>query len=270
MIAKGTERRLSFVVAVTAAPLMAAVRKERPASAQTVVTRRSTFTLRNDDTGTLVQTCVDGVQTATSYTEATPAGFVVLQRDTAYYLTGVISSTTEVRTSTSAYQTTTVTQYDESGVIRQQHVTIVSAGQTIAEQFATFDAAGYLLTQETRTLTTQPDASQGWDVTTETWSSGVLVTSTTTQYPYGYDFNAVPVVNTPPVVDTPPVVSTPPVVDTPPVVSTPPVVDTPPAVVQPPVVQPRPVVDTPPVVSTPPVVDTPPVVSTPPALDTPP
>src|SRR3989475_13269474 len=235
MIARGNERRLSFVVAVLAATVLAAVLTASPASAQTLVTTTSTFTLRNGDTVTLVQTYVDGVQTATSYTEATPAGVVVLQRDTAYYPNGVISSTPEVRTSTSAYQTTTVTHYDENSVIHQQHVTIVSAGQTIAEQFATFDAAGYVLTQETRTLTTQPDGSQVWDVTTETWSSGVLVTSTTTQYPYGYDFNAVPVVNTPPVVDTPPVVSTPPVVDTPPVVGTPPVVDTPPAVDKPPV-----------------------------------
>src|SRR2546422_5560273 len=229
MIARGTERRLSFVVAVLAATVLAAVLTASPASAQTLVTTTSTFTLRNGDTVTLVQTYVDGVQTATSYTEATPAGFVVLQRDTAYYPNGVISSTTEVRTSTSAYQTTTVTQYDENGVIHQQHVTIVSAGQTIAEQFTTFDAAGYVLTQETRTLTTQPDGSQVWDVTTETWSSGVLVSSMTNQYPMGYDFNAAPpAANTPPVVDTPPVVGTPPVVDKPPVVDTPPAVEKPP------------------------------------------
>src|SRR3989449_3435986 len=229
MIARGTERRLSFVVAVLAATVLAAVLTASSASAQTLVTTTSTFTLRNGDTVTVVQTYVDGVQTATSYTEATPAGFVVLQRDTSYYPSGVISSTTEVRTSTSAYQTTTVTQYDESGVINQQHVTIASAGQTIAEQFVTFDAAGYVLTQETRTLTTQPDGSQVWDVTTETWSSGLLVSSTTNQYPIGYDFNAAPpAANTPPVVDTPPVVGTPPVVDKPPVVDTPPAVEKPP------------------------------------------
>ena len=254
MIARNTVRRVPFALAVCAAAVLAAAIMASPAHAQTLVTTTGTFTMRNGDSVTLVQTYLDGVLTTTSYTEVSPTGLVVVDRDIAYYPNGQMSALTEVRTSMGgAYQTTTNNQYDENGVLRQQYVKIVSDSQVIAEQFSAYDASGYLATQETRTLTTLADGTQVWDATDEVWSSGVLVSSTTTEYPLGYDFNATPVVDPSPVVDPTPIVDSPPVVNAPPVVDSPPVVDTPPVLDNPPAVEEPPVVDNPP-----PVVETPP------------
>jgi hypothetical protein len=124
----------------------------------------------------------------------------VIQRDTVFYPNGTISHQEEVRTgSGGAFQTTVVRDYDTNGIIREQYVKIVSGGETIAEQFTTYDASGYLVSKEERILTTLADGTRVWSVTVEEWSAGVLVSSTTSEYPYGYDFNAPPVADNPPV-----------------------------------------------------------------------
>jgi len=184
--------------AVLAVALLAVVLATAPTHAQTVVTTTQTYTLLNGDTATVVTTYVDGVLYSFSYTEVAPSGLVVVDRDIWYYPNGQISRYEQVLTTAGgAYQTTLVRQYDTNGIVRDQYVKIVYNGQTIAEQFTTYDASGELLSSETRILTTLADGTQVWNVTVETWSAGMLVSSTTTQYPYGYDFNAPPAADPP-------------------------------------------------------------------------
>ena len=189
MIARGAERRLPFAVAVLAAVLAVAL-TAAPAYAQTVTTT-NTYTLRNGNTATLVRTYVAGALFSVSYREVTPSGLVALTRDISFYSNGLISHFAEVRTTSGgADQTTLVQNFYSTGVISDQYVKIVSAGQTIAEQFSTYDTGGFYLTQETRILTTLLDGTQVWVVTVNTYVGGVLASSTTKQYPFGYDFNA--------------------------------------------------------------------------------
>ncbi len=191
------QSRSSFTLAALSVAVLAVALAAVPAYAETTTTT-STWTLANRNTVTYIETRTDGVLSSVSYTEVSPAGLVVVDRDISYYPSGVISEWTEVRTSLGgAYQTTQVRQYDENGVVREQYVKIVSGGETIAEQFTTFDASGYLVSKEERILTTLADGTRVWSVTVETWSTNVLVSSTTTEYPYGYDFNA-PVADDPP------------------------------------------------------------------------
>lgn len=198
MVPRGVARRSPLAVAVLAVVVLAMVLAVVPTSAQIVVTSTRTYTLSNGDTVTVVTTTVDGAVFSVSYTEVAPSGLVVLDRDIWYYPNGQISRYEEVRTTAGgAYQTTLVRQYDANGVVRDQYVKIVSGGETIAEQFTTYDTEGYLLTSETRILTTLADGTREWVVTVENWSTGTLVSSTTTEYPYGYDFNAPPVAEKP-------------------------------------------------------------------------
>lgn len=198
MAPRGVVRRSPLAVAMLAVAVLAIVLAAVPTSAQTVVTTTRTYTLWNGNTVTVVTTTVDGALFSVSYTEVAPSGLVVLDRDIWYYPNGQISRLEEVRTLMGgAYQTTLVRQYDANGVVREQYVKIVSSGETIAEQFTTYDTSGYLLTSETRILTALADGTRVWNVTVENWSTDVLVSSTTTQYPYGYDFNAPPVAEKP-------------------------------------------------------------------------
>ncbi len=198
MAPRGVARRSPLALAMLAVVVLAIVLAAVPTSAQIVVTSTRTYTLSNGDTVTVVTTIVDGAVFSVSYTEVAPSGLVVLDRDIWYYPNGQISRYEEIRTTAGgAYQTTLVRQYDANGVVRDQYVKIVSGGETIAEQFTTYDANGYLLTSETRILTAVADGTRVWVVTVETWSTGVLVSSTTTEYPYGYDFNAPPVAQPP-------------------------------------------------------------------------
>lgn len=199
MAPRGTARRSPLAVAVLAVVALALVLAAVPTSAQTVVTTTQTYTLRNGDTVTVVTTYVDGAVFSVSYTEVAPSGLVVIDRDIWYYPNGQISRYEEVINLMGGdYQTTWVRQYDANGVIRDQYVKIVSGGETIAEQFTTYDTNGYKLTNETRILTALADGSRVWVVTVENWSTDTLVSSTTTEYPYGYDFNAPPVVEAQP------------------------------------------------------------------------
>lgn len=198
MAPRGVVRRSPFAVAMLAVAVLAIVLAAVPTSAQIVVTTTRTYTLSNGNTVTVVTTTVDGALFSVSYTEVAPSGLVVLDRDIWYYPNGQISRLEEVRTLMGgAYQTTLVRQYDANGVVREQYVKIVSSGETIAEQFTTYDSSGYLLTSETRILTALADGTRVWVVTVESWSTDVLVSTTTTQYPYGYDFNAPPVAEKP-------------------------------------------------------------------------
>ncbi len=192
MAVGGARRRSAFVLAVLAAVVLAAALTAEPAQAQTV-TSTQTYTLWNGNTATVVTTSVNGVLSSISYTEVTPSSLVAVQRDISYYPNGQISRYAEVRNlAGGAYQTTLIRDYASTGIVLDQYVKIVSSGQTIAEQFSSYDASGFPLTQQTRILTTLVDGTQVWVVTVQTWSAGVLVSSTTTQYPFGYNFNAPP------------------------------------------------------------------------------
>ncbi len=198
MAPRGVVRRSPFAVAMLAVAVLAIVLAAVPTSAQIAVTTTRTYTLSNGNTVTVVTTTVDGALFSVSYTEVAPSGLVVLDRDIWYYPNGQISRLEEVRTLMGgSYQTTLVRQYDANGVVREQYVKIVSSGETIAEQFTTYDTNGYLLTSETRILTALADGTRVWVVTVENWSTDVLVSSTTKEYPYGYDFNAPPVAERP-------------------------------------------------------------------------
>lgn len=190
MMSRWVGRRSPFMQAVLAAAVLAVVLTALPAYAETVTTT-NTFTLRNGNTATIVTTYVDGAVFSVSYKEVAPSGLVAVARDISYYPNGQISSFTEVRsTSGGADQTTLVQNFYSSGVISDQYVKIVSGGETIAEQFSTYDTSGFFLTQETRILTPLADGTRVWMVTVDTYSGGVLASSTTKQYPFDYDFNA--------------------------------------------------------------------------------
>lgn len=188
MAAWGLVRR-SALIAMVAVTLVVAS-SVLPAYAQTVTTTTNTFTLRNGNTATLVRTYVDGVLSSLSYKEVAPSGLVPVTRDISYYPSGLISHFVEVRTTSTGDQTTLSQNFYSNGAVSDQYVKIVSAGQTIAEQFIKYDTSGLVLSQETRILTTLLDGTQVWMVTINLYSGGVLVSSTTRQYPFGYNFNA--------------------------------------------------------------------------------
>src|SRR5437773_9884601 len=66
MIARDRVRSMPFALAVCAAAVLAAAIMASPAHAQTLVTTTGTFTMRNGDSVTLVQTYLDGVLTTRS------------------------------------------------------------------------------------------------------------------------------------------------------------------------------------------------------------
>ncbi len=199
MAPRGIAHRSTLAVAVLVVVALAVVLAAVPTSAQVAVTTTQTYTLSNGNTVTVVTTTVDGALFSVSYTQVAPSGLVVIDRDIWYYPNGQFSRYEEVRTTADGtYQTTLVRQYDANGVVRDQYVKIVSGGETIAEQFTTYDTEGYKLTVETRILTTLADGTRVWNVTVQNWSTDTLLSSTTTQYPYGYDFNAPPIVEAQP------------------------------------------------------------------------
>src|SRR2546428_6173359 len=182
MIARGAERRLPFAVAVLAAVLAVAL-TAAPAYAQTVTTT-NTYTLRNGDTATLVRTYVAGALFSVSYREVTPSGLVAITRDISFYSNGLISHFAEVRTTSGgADQTTLIQNFYSTGVISDQYVKIVSAGQTIAEQFSSKATTGFYLTKGSRILRTLLNGSQAWGVTAKTYGAGGLAGGTRKQIP---------------------------------------------------------------------------------------
>lgn len=193
MAPRGVGRRSPLVLAGLAAAVFAMMLTAVPAHGQTLVTTTSTYTLWNGDTVTVVTTYVNGVLSSVSSTEVTPTGLVVDVANITYYPNGQVNRFVDIRTLMGgAYQTTLIRQYSSTGVVMDQYVRIVSNGQTTAEQLTTYDASGFPLTSETRILTLA-NGTRIWVVTTQTWSSGVLVSSTTAQYPLGYNFGSLPV-----------------------------------------------------------------------------
>lgn len=175
---------LVLVAVITAVTLLAS-----PARAA-VVTTTQTFVNRFGNTVTITTTWTDGVLSSQTYDEVSPAGLVVLSRDISYWPNGTVSHYEEVRTSSGgAFQSTLIQDRDQNGFIREQYVKLVSNGETIAEQFTSYDAGGYLIYQEDRILTTLADGTREWLVTIDPDGAGVLASYTKT-YPYGYDFNA--------------------------------------------------------------------------------
>lgn len=194
MKAKGRNRS-PFVLAMLAVAVLAVILAATPAHAQTTTTTASTWTLWNGNTATVVTTFVDSAVYSVSYTETNSAGIVVVERDFWFSPTGAISRSEETITSSDGtYQTITIKEYDASGFISEQYVKIAYAGETLAEQITLYDAYGNTTSSETRVLTTLVDGSRIWEVNVQTYADGVLVSSTTAYYPYGYNFDEPPIV----------------------------------------------------------------------------
>ena len=158
------------------------------AYAQVVTTETSSFVNRFGNTVTTISTFHDGVLVFRDSQEVRPSGIVTLEKRWDFYGDGAVKSYTEERLDGFAPYTID-RQYDQNGVLRSYHADLYMNGEVALQTFQTFDAEGYLLTKEERVLTTLADGTKVWNVTYETWSGDVLVSSEVAQFPYGHDFS---------------------------------------------------------------------------------
>jgi hypothetical protein len=177
----------ALIVAFVALVLVAAYLPS-PAYAQVVTTETTTFVNRFGNTVTTISTFYDGVLVFRDSQEVRPSGVVTLEKHWDFYSDGTVKSYTEERLDGAAPYTID-RQYDQNGVLRSYHADLYINGELSLQTFQTFDATGYLLTKEDRVLTTLADGTKVWNVTYETWSGDVLVSSQVAQFPYGYDFS---------------------------------------------------------------------------------
>lgn len=159
-----------------------------PAYAQVVTTTTSSFVNRFGNTVTTTDTFHDGVLVFRDTQEVRSTGVVTLEKHWDFYADGTVQSYTEQRLDGfSPY--TIARQYDQNGVVRSYSAEQYINGELSIVTLQTFDAQGYLLTNEQRTLTTLADGTKVWNVTYETWSADVLVSSQVAQFPFDHDFS---------------------------------------------------------------------------------
>lgn len=159
-----------------------------PAFAETT-TEVQSFVNSSGNTITVESTYVDGVLVSRTSTETRPDGTVVISKSWDFYSSGAIQTYEEFRYFSTA-TTHVYREFSESGVLLFQRSELYMSGELTVVSLISYDSSGNLLTQETRKLTTLADGSKVWDVTVSTYSNGVLVSTTVTQYPYGYNFDA--------------------------------------------------------------------------------
>lgn len=159
-----------------------------PAYAQVVTTTTSSFVNKFGNTVTITETYIDGVLSSRDYQEVRPDGTLTLVKHRDFYASGTTKFYEEQRLDGFApYKIQQ--QYDESGIIRSQYAELYINGELAVQSFLTFDAQGFLVTEEERVLTTLADGTKVWRVTYEIWSGSTLVSSQIVEYPYGYDFS---------------------------------------------------------------------------------
>lgn len=168
---------LAFVVGVAS-----------PALAGTI-TETQSFVNSSGNTVTVESTYVDGVLVSRTSTETRTDGTVVLSKSWDFYSSGAVQTYEEFRYFSTA-STHIIRQFSESGVLLFQRSELSMNGELSVVSLTTYNSSGDLLTQETRRLIPLADGTQVWEVTVSTYQDGVLVSTTVTQYPYGYNFDA--------------------------------------------------------------------------------
>ncbi|OFX14362.1 MAG: hypothetical protein A2V59_03940 [Armatimonadetes bacterium RBG_19FT_COMBO_69_19] len=159
-----------------------------PALAETI-TYTTSFVNRLGNTITVETTYVDGVLTSQVMREVQPDGFLKMLKTWEYYPNGMVKTSEEWRYSATS-PTHITRQYSDTGVLLSQVAELYLNGELAVKSIITYDSTGLLLTQEDRILTTLADGTQVWVVTVSTYAGGVLVSSITKEYPYGYNFDA--------------------------------------------------------------------------------
>jgi len=161
-----------------------------PALAETI-TYTTSFVNRLGNTITVETTYVDGVLTSQVMREVQPDGIVKLMKTWEYYSNGMVKTSEEWRYSPTS-PTHIKREYSDTGILLFQVAEMWLDGELAIQSLTTYDSSGLLIKQEDRILTTLADGTKVWVVTVGTYSGGVLVSTTTTQYPYGYNFDAPP------------------------------------------------------------------------------
>jgi len=212
-----------------------------PARAETLVDVQS-FVNSSGNTVTVTDTYeingTDVVLISRTVTEVQPDGFVKLEKSWTFYPDGAVKTSDEFRNSTIA-PTRIHREYSETGVLLFQRGEMYLNGELALVSLITYNADGYLVSQEDRQLITLADGTQVWEVTVTGYAlDGTVSSETVTQYPSTYDFDAPPSADQPPAEEPP--AGTVPVIDEPPADEPPadqPPAEEPPAD-EPPVVQP--------------------------------
>lgn len=230
-VRNGTRRLSRVALALVSLVVVALIVSTLPAFAQTVTTTTSSFVNFRGNTVVTTDTYVNGVLTTRNQQEILPDGTVAVAKTWDFSPSGVPSRYEEHRVfGTSA--TTIVRTFDEFGVMLTEYADLSMNGQLSVQRFSTFDANGFLVTNEARVLTTLADGTRVWVVTQETYSGGVLVSSLVSQYPLGFTFTDPFAIVSPAPAPAPidPVVTSPSPVPAPidPVVTPPPPAPTPP------------------------------------------
>lgn len=173
-----------FVLTAMAALSLAAPVMLRPSAvlAQTVATTTSTV----DVNGFI--TVVDETRSGALLVERrtrqmTPAGFVLVDRTEQFWPSGLLRSVNDVRNNGSIINTV-IQSYDQNGIIRAQFAESSWVGGVLSQKWIAFDAAGGIVSTESRTLTTAFDGTLVWNVTMETLSNGVPINFQTSQQPF--------------------------------------------------------------------------------------
>jgi len=158
-----------------------------PALAETI-TSTTSFVNRLGNTVTVETTYVDGVLTSQVMREVQPDGFLKMLKTWEYYANGMVKTSEEWRYSSTS-PTHITRQYSDTGVLLSQVAELYLNEELAVTSISTYDSTGLLLTQEDRILTTLADGTQVWVVTVSTYAGGILVSSITNEYPYGYNFD---------------------------------------------------------------------------------
>src|SRR3990170_5434438 len=156
-----------------------------PALAETI-TYTTSFVNRLGNTITVETTYVDGVLTSQVMREVQPDGFLKMVKAWEYYPNGMVKTSEEWRYSPTS-PTHIKREYSDTGVLLFQLAEMWLDGELTVQSLTTYDSTGMLLKQEDRILTTLADGTKVWVVTVSTYSGGILVSTTTQQYPYGYN-----------------------------------------------------------------------------------
>lgn len=178
-----------------------------PARAETFVDVQS-FVNSSGITVTVTDTYeingTDVVLISRMVTEVQPDGYVRLTKSWEFYPSGAVKTSDEFRNSTIA-PTRIYREYSETRVLLFQRGEMYLNGELALVSLITYNADGYLVSQEDRQLITLADGTQVWEVTVASYAlDGTVTSQTVTQYPYGYNFDAPPAAEEPPA-DEPPV-----------------------------------------------------------------